>query len=277
MSKNKNIELLAEELSRIIDRPLTPDHIHPVSKGRFYYTQAPLRGAPMLMNHYRGSFFVDIHPDDFTEIESGAVSAHEYIYSANWLIGYYWAGGSMICGSYYQPFDIIGRNEEVKRYFRILSCRRARFASGYVPSEERCNACPIVNCPFSKYQEGNWENELKEDDPRMDFFNALRRRFEKEFPGYTFKGFYSHGKEDNVIILSPDWHYVKEAPFSFVVYASEDLIQALLMRTVNPKNWDQYVQGFSFQLHKTFIKNDKYVEATLENIHSIFEGMDYAK
>ena len=273
MNNNENLKLFAQELSQIIDRPIGLDHIHPSTEGRFYYIQAPLPGAPMLLNHYHGPFFVDIHPDDLKKIENGEVSAHDYIYSANWLVGYFWGGGSMIGGGYYQPFDIIGRKDEIRRYFRILSCRGNCVASGYKPRKERCNACPLKNCPFSDYKEGNWDNELKEDDPRVHFFNALCWRFENQFPMYTFKGFFCANIEDDTIILEPNARYVHEDPFTLTAHASKNVIRSLLMRKDIPEDWNEYAEGFKFQLHKMFSK--EYLEVTEENLNAIFADVDY--
>lgn len=269
----QNINNFATELSNIIGQPIGVDHIHAMSKGRFYYTQAPEAGAPMLLNHYRGPFFVDIHPDDLEKIASGEVSAHEYIYSASWQVGYYWGGGNMVGGGYYQPFDISGRKEEIRRYLKILSCRGRCNASGYKPTEELCTACHVESCPFSKYKEGLWENEMEEYDPRVDLFKALCRRFENQFPGYTFRGFLCSNVEDSIIILSPNGHYAEEEPFSFVVYASENVIRDLMMRKVTPDDWDEYVKDFKFQIK--MMLSQACLDATEENVKASFADVDY--
>ena len=93
--ENININSFATELSKLIGQHIGLDNIHPSTKGRSYYIQAPKAGAPMLLHHYRGPFFIDIHPDDFEALASGNVSAHDYIASADWQVGYYWGGSSM--------------------------------------------------------------------------------------------------------------------------------------------------------------------------------------
>ena len=134
-NNNVNVNNFATELSELIGQHIGLDHIHPSTEGRYYYIQAPKTGAPMLLHHYRGPFFIDIHPDDLEDISSGKVSAHEYITSANWQVGYYWGGGSMVGGGYYQPIDLVGRRDEVRRYLQILSCRGYRlFQEGPYPS-----------------------------------------------------------------------------------------------------------------------------------------------
>lgn len=275
MEENINLINFATELSTIVDQSISLEHIHAISEGRFDYIQAPEMGAPMLLNHYRGPFFVDIHPDDLKKITSGEVSSHDYIYSANWQVGYFWGGGSMVKGGYYQPFDIVNRTEEVRRYFKILSCRGYYRASGYMPSEKCCKYCSVENCPFRNYKEGRWENEMEEYDPRIDLFSALLLRFENQFSGYTFRGFFCSKIEDDTIILYPNGHYVEEDPFSFAVCASENVIRDLMMRKVTPEDWNEYVKGFKFQLQKMF--SHDYLDASKENVKAIFTDFDYVE
>lgn len=172
-NNDPNIAVFAAELGDLIGQPISVDNIQPSTKGRFYYAQAPKVGAPLLLHHYRGPFFIDIHPVDFESISSGKVSAHEYITSSNWQVGYFLGGGSMIGGGYYQPLDLVGHNAEVRRYLQILSCRGYHISCDYMPSETNCANCPVENCPFSKYKEGNWDAEMHEPDSRRDLFEAL--------------------------------------------------------------------------------------------------------
>ena len=271
-NENNKINEFAKELSVIIGLEVGANHIHKASRGRYYYTQAPDPGAPLLLNHYRGPFFVDMHPEDYRKIDEGEITAHFYIYSANWHVGYFWGGGSMITGGYYQPFDIVNRQEEIRRYFRILLCRTNYRSSGHIADKEECERCPIGECPFSEYKKGKWENEMQEYDPRIDLFNALRRRFETLFPGYTL-GFFlcDENVEEGTILLSPLPRYREEDPYKFRVVASEKLIKSLLMRKVTPENWDEYAKGFEFQLDKN--GNNKLTE---ENIQDMFASFDYA-
>ena len=275
MTENKNLNRFAEEVSRIIGQHIGLDHIHPSTEGRFYYIQAPKSGAPMLLKHYRGPYFIDIHPDDFDEIASGKVSAHDYVTSANWMVGYYWGGGSMIGGGYYQPVDILGRKEEVRRYLRILSCRTHYHSSGYQPYEEECTKCTVENCPFSKYKEGRWTDEMEEFDPRIEFFRALRARFQLEYPGYSLRGFLCGEHPDGEIRISPIGRYSKEESFSFVAYASSDIIRSLLMHETEPEDWNEYAKSFEFRIHK-LLDNQTYA-VNSENLEKAYEGLDFTK
>ena len=272
-TNNTNLNTFATTLSQIIDQSIGLDHIHASVEGRFYYIQSPKEGSPMLLEHYRGPFFVDIHPNDLKKIESGEISPVEYIETANWQIGYYWGGGSMVSGGYYQPCDIIAHKDEVRRYFKILRCRTYRGSSGYMPTEDQCSKCPVDNCPFSRFKSGTWETEFKEYDPRIDFFKALMTRFEKENPGYTLRGFLCGNIDDDEIYLNPNGRYQEDDPRSFMAYASSNVIRSLLMRETTPEDWDEYVKGFTFRLHKLWTPET--YDVTPENLEKIYEGMDY--
>lgn len=272
---NVNLNNFATELSELIGQHIGLDHIHPSTEGRYYYIQSPKAGAPMLLHHYRGPFFIDIHPDDFEDISSGKISAHDYIMSANWQVGYYWGGGSMVGGGYYQPINIVERKDEVRRYLRILSCRGCRQSCGYMPSEKDCTNCHVENCPFSKYKKGNWDAEMSEFDPRVELFKALRVRFEQENPGYTLRGFLCGEIPDEEIHITPIGHYTEGDPFAFTAYASESLIQSLLMHETEPENWTNYAESFHFRIFKMF--DSQTYEVSKGALEKAYEGLDYTK
>lgn len=271
MKENTNIRKFAVELGYIVDQHIGLDHIHPSTGCREYYIQSPKVGAPMLLKHYRGPFFVDIHPDDYDRITNGEISAHEYILSANWQIGYYQGGGSMVGGGYYQPFDIISRKAEVRRYFKIISCRVNSHASGYMPTKEVCAECSVKNCPVSYYKKGNWDKEIPEVDPRCKLFDALVKRFEEEHPDYTLRGFLCGSIPDDEIRLSPN--RPRSGDPSFTAYASNSVIQSLLIHEIMPENWEEYAGKFKFCIHKMF--DSEVFDATKENVEKAFAEMDH--
>ncbi len=269
---NENIRKFADEVSKIVEMPITEEHVH-ASEGRYYYIQPPKVGAPMILNHYRGAFFIDIHPDDYRKIFFGEISTNDYIQSANWQIGYYWGGYSMIGGGYYQPIDLIGRQEEVRRYVKILFCRGRWHATGYMPNEVRCSYCTVKNCPFNQYNtEGNWDNELTENDPRKDLLEALVRRFEWKFPGYTIKGFLCGKIPNNEVWFRPNFHYSVQDEFSFTAYVSQSVIQELLMRENIPEDWDNYAG--SFRMKAISMLGDLKYAATRENLARVSEKIE---
>ena len=267
--ENINIINFATELTNLTGCHIGSDHIYPSKDGRYYYIQPPKVGAPMLLHHYRGTFFVDIHPDDYKDIAYGRVSVRDFITSANWQVGYYWGGGSMIGGGYYQPLDLVGCRDEVHRYLQILSCRGYSQSCGYMPSEKECSQCFVENCPFSKYKGGNWNTEIQEPDSRLELFKALRRRFEKENPGYSLSGFICGSVPDGEIWIRPNGHY------SFLAKASMSVIQSLLMHEIVPEDWDEYADEFDFRIHKLF--NSQTFEVTPETLEKAFEGLDYTQ
>lgn len=275
MNNNVNVNNFANELSELIGQHIGLDNIHPSGKGRYYYIQAPKAGAPMLLHHYRGPFFVDINPDDFEALASGNVSAHEYIVSANWQVGYYWGGGSMVGGGYYQPLDIVGRRDEIRRYLQILSCRGNCLSSGYMPSEKKCADCSVENCNFSKFKGKNWDAEIHESDPRRDLYKVLCKRFEQENPGYTLRGFLCGEIPDEEIWINPNGRYTEDETFTFTAYASNSVIRSLLMHEIEPKNWDEYAKNFRFRVHRKFEKQTYNVNA--KTLEMAYEGLDYTK
>ncbi len=272
---NSNIEKFAQELTNITGVNITVDHIHPQTTGREYYVQAPISGAPMLLHHYRGPFFVDIHPNDYEKMERGEISPNEYIATANWQVGYYWGGGS-IYGGYYQPLDIVGRQEEVKRYLKILSCRGARNSSGYQASEERCSKCSVEACPFSRYKIGFWENELQEPDNRQVFYKAFYKSFEEEHPDYIIRGFLpSNTVRDDTIVLIPNCRYEEEETQNLHIYVSNNLVRDILMHKVVTENWDEYAKKFRLVLKRPFSEEE--FEVTEENLKKLCSEQDRIK
>ena len=276
---NENILKFGEELGEIVGQIISPKHIHHSLEGRHPYIQSPEEGYPMLLHHYRGPYFVDIHPRDYEDIMKGKISPHDYIYSANWLIGYFWGGGGMMTGGYYQPFDIVNRKEEVQRYFKILKCRGLYRASAHVPSYSECVKCPVDNCPMSNYKEGDWENELSEHDPRIDFFNVFCSGFNARFKGYVLNHFSCSNIEYNKLVLTPNLHYSEKEPYSYSAYVSEEFIRDILIRRVGPDDsddilgWVDIVSSFDLVLHE--FGGENYLEATPDNLKLLSEKNDF--
>lgn len=260
----------ATEMSELTGQHIAPDHIHP-AKDRFGWIQLPKAGSPMLMRHYRGLFFIDLEQSDYDKIVSGEISPHMYIYSANWLVGYYWGGASMIGGCYYQPLDIVLDKKAVRRYLKILACRGNFKSSGYYPSSDECKECGINDCPFSR-RAGDWSNELQEEDPRIEFFNMLLERFKKEYPPFTLRGFLCGYIPADEIYLSPNARFSTKDEYSFTCYASNTLIQSLLMREVLLTDCD--INDFKFKI----IKGNKIIPISEENLRKCFDKVyDAAK
>ena len=181
----------------------------------------------------------------------------------------------MVGGGYYQPLDLVGRRDEVRRYLTILSCRGHLRSSGYMPTEDACNNCPVNNCPFSKFKQGSWDDEMAEHDPRYDLFKALCKRFEQENPGYTLSGFFCGKIPEKEVWISANLHFCEEDPFSLTASVSNSVIQSLLTHETVPENWDEYARGFNFRIHQMF--DSQTYEVTPEALEKAFEGKDYAK
>ena len=281
---NVHVTEFASEMSEITGLRIDGSAIYPVSQGWYYYIQPPKAGAPMLLNSYKGGGMAIIlmSPEDFKSIEDEVSSPTEYIKTANWQVGYFWGGGNMITGGYYQPMDIIGKNDEFRRYFKILHCRGHYRSCGYMPTEKNCQECAVESCPFSKFKEGDWKVETQEPDPRMDLFEALLKRFESEFPGYTFKGFTCGSTiPDEEVWLEPNGRYTSEEQTSFRVAVSENVIRSLLMHELEIADWEEYAGTFKFQIYiwkylKDHVETSKF-DLTEEALRKVREDTDYSK
>jgi hypothetical protein len=284
---NVNVTDFARQMSEIIGQTVDAEAIYPVSEGWYYYIQPPKSGSPMLLNSYKGGSMTIIllSKEDFKSLEDGTITPTEYINKANWLVGYFWGGGGMISGGYYQPMDIIGKNEDFRRYFKILHCRGFNRSCGYMPSKENCEKCQVENCPFCPFKElksGDWKFELQEPDPRWDLFEALRKRFEATYPGFILRGFSCGARiPDNEIWLQANGRYTPDAPYSYRILASENVIRSLLMKEIQPEDWGQYASTFTFVIYSW-----KYVEDHLETknwsvseetLKKAYEEYDYVK
>ncbi len=232
-NQNNFVNEFVKELSEITGQCIRLEHIHPSTEGRYYYIQAPRENAPMLLHHYRGPFFLDIHPNDWANISSGKISAHKYIESANWQIGFYLGGGSMLRGGYYHPYDIID-HKDVRNYLKMLA------------------------------RHDYWD-DLSEPDPRVEFFEALSERFGQENPGYALKDFFCGEIPEREIWIRPTTRlfYRDGEPFAFKAYCSKNVIQDLLMHETEPGNWIDFAKEFQFRICKRFGQT---VDVTPENL-----------
>ena len=240
--ENIHISKLMQVIEELTLQHMGEDSIYPSEEGHRFYIQPPKRNAPMLLNHYRGGYFVDMHPEDYRSIVSGEIAPKEYVYSANWQVGYYWGRGS-IFGGFYQPMDIVHDKEKIRRYLQILNCRGFNMASGYMPSMSNCMNCFVRECPMSciRIRRTAWKEEsIMEQDPRKDLLDALCRRLEKEHSG-VIKNLYCGTIPSKEVWLSDDGFYN-----FFTAYVSSGLIQSLLMKETIPKDWDAYVANLKF-------------------------------
>lgn len=283
MNNISNFENFANQLSAICGEHIGLDHIHE-GTGRYYYIQPAAKGAPMLLRHYRGPLFIDLHKDDLKGLQSGKLDANEFIRSANWQVGYYWGGGSMMGGGYYQPVDIVNRTDDLQRYLRILDCRTQSHSSGYMPDASECAKCTVENCPFCPYdcKEGCWKDEpIQENDPRIPVYKALTRKFEKLYPGYTIRGWLCSSKDgsmpDNQAWVRANSRWDEKEQYSFMIWLDAKTVRGLLMHDINVEDADQFVQEYTF--HHTEWNEEEHPEVTLEHIKELFskEGMDHPK
>ena len=184
------------------------NHIHTDKEGWYYYIPARSLESkhPLILYHYRGAPFVAIPTFDFEEMVDDVISVEDYVNSSFWNYGYYWGGGSVLYGIFWQQLEDttgIHDTEKIFRYLTILGCRTHQNSTGYRPSKERCEACELANCPFStlesKKQNASWDNEVKEENNREKLFLAVRKRIEEQF-GLIATCCFPHGWGDTICI-----------------------------------------------------------------------------
>lgn len=228
------------------------DHIHSDSNGWYYYIQKKSLAAnhPLLMKHYRSPLFAVIPYQEYILLEKGELDPIAYIDNAKWSYGYYWGGGSMLGGAFWQPLEEgtgIHDKEKISRYLTILSCRTNRNSSGYMPTQERCQKCSVSNCPFSPYAEKNmyadWALEVKEYDYRADLFRAVIKRVEEELL-LNVSGVFCY--DGNNALLIPNDRELK----SCALYLPVNILNDILY---NPgeRDWEAMASEFMFELGVT--------------------------
>ena len=101
------IQELSKQVSPLIGHNIGLDHIHTDEAGWYSYIPAKSLQAnhPLVLNHYRGPLFMVIPFEDWEVLEKGTVSVQEYVESSIWSFGYYWGGGSILTGVYWQPLE----------------------------------------------------------------------------------------------------------------------------------------------------------------------------
>ena len=89
----------------------------------------------------------------------------------------------MLNGIHWQPFEEKGitETEKIFRYLKILSCRTAKRVSGLKPTNQKCESCPVQNCPFSPSSEASWDNEIQEVDDRKVLYSFIQKRIQEQF------------------------------------------------------------------------------------------------
>ncbi len=199
---------LAAVISERIGHMIATDNVYTDETGWFYYIpQNSLKpNYPLIMNHYRGPLFVVIPLQDMKAIEDEKFTVVEYVNRAFWSYGYFWGGGPLLSGVYWQLIEGgkagINDKEKIERYLNILSCRTTFHSSGYMPSEKRCYDCKVESCPFSKFAEKNydasWDKEVQEYDARVELYKSVSKRIREQF-GLDAVSLMSHnGDEHNM-------------------------------------------------------------------------------
>lgn len=184
---------LSKKIEKKLGITISEEHIHTDFEGWDYYIPARSlkRNHPLLLSHYRGSYFIVIPYKDMEAMELHRISVDQYISDSTWNYGYFWGGGSIL-NCYWQPLEERGINavDKIKRYLTILKCRTARQSSGAIATQENCQSCGIKNCRMNSLNEGFWIDESEIDD-RVNFFEYVKDVVWLNF-GMKVSSFYSH-------------------------------------------------------------------------------------
>lgn len=257
--------------------PVSPDHVH-ISERRQYYIPQAEPGHPLFLHHYRGPYFIDIHPDDYEKLSSGKVSTEEYINNAYWAFGYYWGGGNMISGGYFTPLENtpgLNNREKIYRFMTIIACEGNNRASGYTPTFERCSKCSIEKCPFSihKGNYGNYSHEIPRPDGRKDFVKIVAKRLRSNY-GYKLEYviFCLDVIPENDFMLLPNY-----TERSFILYISDQLVKKLLYHVHSTQELEQVVGNMNMYVGTSYVHDKKRLITSKEDFNTALEEFDIIK
>lgn len=239
---------LSEMLTELLGYTLGVDHIHSDKPGFAYYIQSLKPGYPVLVMHYRGPLMLVIPDADYQRLNNGEITVKNYIEESHFNYGYFWGGGGLLSGAYWQPLEGntgINDKNRISRYLEILSCRTATHSHGYRPKGEQCQRCKIdeTGCPFSSLnQTGCWDNEVQELDARIDLFNAIEDRLQEEL-GFEICSDMSHSNDQNELLLFPGYE-----PNSVKAFVNKELLNNLLYHPEQEYDWATIAKSFIITL-----------------------------
>lgn len=254
MEKATVICELSEKITKAIGFPLRENCIFSLGKdgsGWGYYIENLKPGYPVLAMHYRGSLMLALPFADYAQLESGEITVDQYVANSHWNYGYYWSGGSLLDGIYWQPLEDgvgIHDKERISRYLQIMHCRTCMRSSGYRPTVELCQRCKLVTpCPLSPLsQKCTWEAEIAEPDGRRLLFEAVAQRIKSEL-GFNCFLFRPHGSERDEILLCPGYELNRVK-----VCLHKDVLNDLLYHPKDNYDWGTMAQNFNVGLFSSW-------------------------
>ncbi len=229
MTKEELRGILSNNVSPMVGFRIDPDDIHNDADGWYYYIPrySLKRNHPLIMRHYRGPIFMVIPTEDWHDLESGNIRIAEYVKNSQWSYGWYWAGGTLLYGVFWQPLEEKGIHdtERIARYLEILGCRTCNRSSGHVPTEKECKDCWVEHCPYSPFskedEKASWENEVQEKDARKELLRLVSERLEKQF-GFKVESCFPHGEKEGI------WIFPGFKKDTVSVYLPQDVLIDLL-------------------------------------------------
>lgn len=259
-------------VSELAGYSVREEDIHSDKVGWHYYIPAKSmqEGRPLFLIHYRGPAFIVIPYKEFEALENGDINPEDYIENSRWCFGYYWGGGSMIGGSFWQPLESgkgIHDTAKISRYLNILSCRTRKRIAGATPTAEQCKNCFAQGCPIQIM--GVFASEIPEVDYRVKLFKALSERAEKKL-GVKLKGLVCSDLPEHTVIITPDYKG------TCCVTIPKKLNVELLN---NPDkfaeiDWKDFSKQFNFELRYA---DKSYSLETREQVKEILEAIGILK
>lgn len=245
---------IATIVSRLAGYPVTEENVHSDEAGWYYYIPAKSlqEGRPLLLIHYRVSAFIVIPYRDYQSLERGLITPQEYIETSKWGYGYYWGGGSLVGGCFWQPLEEgigIYDTAKISRYLHMLSCRTNRRSSGAIPTPEQCKNCSVKGCPV---QRGSFKSEIPEIDYRVHLFKALAERADQEL-GIKLRGLCCSDLPDDEVILTPG----KPGECSVTI---PQTLSVDLLNNPGERDWKELCKKFRFDLSTYGMTQPKAVE-----------------
>lgn len=240
--KQSILQELSTKLSSLIEYHLGAEHIHHIQadgSGYYYYIQDLKPKHPVLAMHYREPLMLVLPYEDFQRLDQEEITVDDYIATSYFNYGYFWGGGDLIGGAYWQPFEQeagVHDTERISRYLQILGCRTHKISCGYGPTEDRCQKCQLdaTTCPFSPLnQTGSWENEVQEPDGRRKLFEAIDLRLKREL-GFEWSFRCAHSDNRDEMCLFPG-----REPNTVEVYVSSKLLNDLLYHPHEDRDWQK--------------------------------------
>lgn len=200
---------MAELISKLVDYPLSKEHIHSDENGWDYFvtSKSLIPNHPLLLVHHSGPLTAIIPHKDYMQLENGEVYPLAYIANAYWSYGKYMGGNDVSAGVFWKPLeecDGIRNTEKISQYLHQQN------------------------------------NSIDPDDYRQNLFRAMKNRIKEELE-LEVDGFMSYNGENALLIANP-----KERD-TVTCYLPAILLNDILY-CPGEREWEEFANSFRFEL-----------------------------